>query len=92
MPSHDPHDEIADAGLADGCERCDEIAENPVAYLDGENFRALWAKMISVEYDDQAATEAPTRRRRARPSTRSRSSSSATRSSTRAMPSWARGS
>lgn len=50
MPSHTYHEDISEAGLADDCERCDEIAENPIAYLDGENFRALWSKMIEVEY------------------------------------------
>jgi len=53
MPSHTVHEDIAEAGLNDDCERCAEIATNPVVYLDGENFRALWAKMISVEFDDQ---------------------------------------
>lgn len=60
MASHDPHEDISTHGLADGCERCDEIAGNPIAFLDGENFRALWAKMLEVEFgfyglDDRVA-------------------------------------
>ena len=54
MPSHGPHAPILAAGLADGCERCEEIARHPVACLDNENLVALWARMEYVEDHDGA--------------------------------------
>ena len=39
--THGPHEPILEAGLADGCERCDEIANDPFIGLDDDNLRAL---------------------------------------------------
>ena len=39
--SHGPHPSILEHGLADGCERCSEIAADPFIGLDDDNLRAL---------------------------------------------------
>jgi hypothetical protein len=41
MPSHSHHPPIREHGLADGCERCTEIASQPFVGLDRENIAAL---------------------------------------------------
>ena len=41
MSSHGPHPSILEHGLADGCERCAEIACDPFAGLDDTNLILL---------------------------------------------------
>lgn len=53
MASHDPHPEISEHGLADGCERCGELAEHPLE-LDPENFTMAWERMLAVEWADSS--------------------------------------
>jgi hypothetical protein len=38
--------------LVDGCPRCQEYVDDLGVYFDPERFRAFWAKMIEVEFDD----------------------------------------
>jgi hypothetical protein len=49
MASHTFHDDIAEHGLADGCDRCAEHAAHP-ATLDDQNLGALWHRMLDVEF------------------------------------------
>ena len=46
MASHSQHPDSHTNGLADGCERCDEHAENPFSGLDDDNLRALLVRVI----------------------------------------------
>ena len=39
--THDRHPLIEAAGLADGCDRCEEIAADPFSGLDDDNLRLL---------------------------------------------------
>jgi hypothetical protein len=41
MAAHGPHPKIREAGLADGCERCGEMAADPLVHLDSDNLREL---------------------------------------------------
>ena len=50
MATHVPHPEISDHGLADDCERCDELAGQPLD-LDNTNFQAAWARMLSTSFN-----------------------------------------
>jgi hypothetical protein len=45
------------AFLIDGCERCDEYLEDLGVHFDADRFRAFWAKMVEVEYDDVGGYE-----------------------------------
>lgn len=53
--SHTFHPPTIDAGLADGCPRCDEHAAHPLESLDSANLRQLWDRMIGLEYQDDDA-------------------------------------
>lgn len=46
MASHSYHEDIKEAGLADGCERCAEHASHPFASLDDENLRLLVQRFL----------------------------------------------
>lgn len=50
MATHTPHPEIAEHGLADDCERCGELAGQPLE-LDNPNFQAAWARMLSTSFN-----------------------------------------
>jgi hypothetical protein len=52
VATHIIHDPIEDVGLQDDCPECVRKTVDPVAYLDGENFRQLWAIMIRCEFGD----------------------------------------
>lgn len=43
MSTHSPHPPILEHGLADGCERCEEIAQDPFASLDDANLGIILA-------------------------------------------------
>jgi hypothetical protein len=47
---HILHDPISVVGLQDNCPDCVHKVTDPVAYLDSENFRMLWAVMLAVEF------------------------------------------
>jgi hypothetical protein len=51
--SHGPHTKIADAGLADGCPRCAEMAERPLDTLDDDNLRALIDRTVAWMRDQE---------------------------------------
>ena len=51
MSIHTPHPDSHTNGLADGCPRCAEHAEDLVS-LDADNLRSLWERMIAFERDD----------------------------------------
>ena len=57
--SHGPHPSILEHGLADGCERCSEIAADPFVGLDDETLRLLvWRTaewMTDTEFPRSAA-------------------------------------
>lgn len=55
MASHDPHPRIRKAGFADGCERCSDMAADPVIHLDDDNLRALLARTRRWMKDDPAS-------------------------------------
>lgn len=38
--------------MVDGCPRCAEYADDLGVHFDPERFRAFWAKMVEVEFDD----------------------------------------
>lgn len=44
MSTHTRHPSIIDYGLADGCDRCAEIARQPLRHLDDDNLRSLLAR------------------------------------------------
>lgn len=48
--THAIHEPIADAGLSDNCLDCQAKARDPLTGLDRDNLRALWSRMIEVEY------------------------------------------
>lgn len=50
MASHAYHPDTHDHGLADECERCAELARQPLD-LDNENFKAAWARMLSQSFN-----------------------------------------
>jgi hypothetical protein len=45
------------AFLIDGCPRCREYVDDLGVSFDPERFRAFWAKMVEVEYDDVGGWE-----------------------------------
>lgn len=45
-----PHEPITVSGLADGCDRCAEIAENPTFHLDKENLQILLKRTLGWEH------------------------------------------
>ena len=47
--THGPHSGILEHGLADHCERCDEIAANPFVGLDNNNLRELAVRAFAGE-------------------------------------------
>jgi len=49
--THNYHPASLKHGLADGCPRCKELAENPARWLDRDHLAAFWALMLRVEYD-----------------------------------------
>jgi hypothetical protein len=49
MATHRVHPDIASHGLADDCERCDQLAGRPWE-LDDSNLRAAWWNMLGVEF------------------------------------------
>lgn len=53
MATHSPHPDIHTHGLADGCERCDELAERPLE-LDHDNFANAWYRMVDVEWGESS--------------------------------------
>ena len=58
MATHTPHDEIVDHGLADGCERCGELAGRPLELNPG-NFKAAWQRMLSSQFNTGERRLAP---------------------------------
>jgi hypothetical protein len=52
MASHTPHPDTHEHGLADGCPRCDELAERPLE-LDHENMLNAWDRMLAVEWGNE---------------------------------------
>lgn len=58
--SHSPHPTISDNGLADDCERCAEIAQDPFTGLDDDNLTALIERTLAWMKDQEfprSATE-----------------------------------
>lgn len=55
MTIHSYHEDTHTHGLADDCERCQELAEHPESSLDEENTRRLWAGRIYTLTDVRAA-------------------------------------
>lgn len=53
MATHSLHKLVNAAGLADGCPRCDEIAEQPFEALDDENLADLVARTRGWMNDDE---------------------------------------
>lgn len=55
MAVHGRHDQVSDDGrdvlLHDGCDRCGEQAVEPLLLDDGR-LRALWCRMLDVEFGD----------------------------------------
>lgn len=49
MASHSPHPDSHTHGLADDCERCEQLAGRPWE-LDDENLSHAWARMLAVEF------------------------------------------
>lgn len=54
MTVHAPHPGPSDRRefLVDGCLRCAEYVEDYGLPFDEDRFRAFWAKMVRVEFDD----------------------------------------
>lgn len=50
MTVHSFHPDTHTEGLADGCERCTEHAEDPFASLDDNNLRALLERIETSQY------------------------------------------
>jgi hypothetical protein len=48
--------------LVDGCPRCAEYAADLGLHFDEDRFRAFWAKMIRVEFDDAEGWDSETDR------------------------------
>lgn len=48
--THTKHPSSLEHGLADGCPRCRELAENPTRWLDRDHLSAFWRLMLRVEY------------------------------------------
>lgn len=48
--SHVVHLDISEGGLADGCQRCEEIAQHPLEHLDDPNLSELWLRMVRFQY------------------------------------------
>ncbi len=55
MTAHAVHPDSHENGLADGCPRCAEHAENPLASLDARNLRELVRRAVE---DEPARSEA----------------------------------
>ena len=53
MSSHGPHPRISDAGLADECERCHQIAADPFTNLDDDNLVAIIERTLAWMKDDE---------------------------------------
>ena len=49
MASHTFHPPVLEHGLADGCDRCTELAANPL-HLDPPNFALAWERMLRTQY------------------------------------------
>lgn len=49
MPSHGPHPDLHLHGLADGCDRCEEIAAAPWKYLDQADLAVIVKKVTNQE-------------------------------------------
>lgn len=56
--THTIHEDISSHGLAPGCPRCAEHAENPVRDLDLENLRALVNLAVNRDIRARSETEA----------------------------------
>lgn len=54
MTTHAVHDDIMEVGLDAGCERCRELAADPVANLDTENMLRILAGDCYSELDREA--------------------------------------
>jgi CheY-like chemotaxis protein len=54
MTTHIPHPVLGDRRefLVDGCPRCEEYVRDLGVPFDEDRFRAFWAKMVRVEFDD----------------------------------------
>jgi hypothetical protein len=49
MSTHSIHEDVHTHGLADGCPRCAEHAENPLRDLDDDVVRGLMERVVSEE-------------------------------------------
>lgn len=50
MTSHISHPATLEVGLVDGCPRCEQHAEHPLAGLDAAHLASFWAQMLAVEF------------------------------------------
>ena len=57
MSTHTIHEDISTHGLAPGCPRCAEHAEDPVRDLDLENLRALVDMAVNRDIRPRSSTE-----------------------------------
>lgn len=57
MSTHTIHEDISSHGLAGGCPRCEEHAENPVRDLDRENLSALIEMAVDRSIRPRSSTE-----------------------------------
>lgn len=53
-PTHTTHEEIREHGLADGCPRCEEHAQDPFRSLDDGNLNEL---LIRAENDERPRSQ-----------------------------------
>lgn len=51
---HNQHPSIMEHGLDAGCQRCVEIAADPLIELDAENVRRLWTGKVKSRLDIEA--------------------------------------
>lgn len=54
MTIHIPHPDIMTNGLWDSCERCQELAEDPMHSLDLDNRKRIWHGTLHTNTDLKA--------------------------------------
>lgn len=57
MTTHAIHDAILEAGLDPGCERCRELASDPISNLDSENLIRILAGHCYSDLDRQVQSD-----------------------------------